>query len=156
MFHEIYIFLLQPFWPTVNQAATLIVCSYAILVGSWRERFVAFAYLVAYLAVIGFELVMRGYATPLSFLADVLCLPAFLWANHKSLYIWTRWALAFQGLSLVADIIPLLGGPGYFAACVIALGVLSYGVLAALLTGTISAQVRKHRERTEDQASARN
>ena len=147
---------MQPFWPSLNQVVTFVVCSYAILAGPWRERFLGSVYLAAYLATAALAFASSWHSVSLTFLADMLCLPGFLWADHKSPRAWTRWALVCQGLSIAADIVVLVGGRAYFTACIIALGIFSYGILTALLTGTISAQVRKHRERTEDQASARN
>ncbi|WP_443747718.1 hypothetical protein [Asticcacaulis solisilvae] len=150
MFHEIYIFLLQPFWPTINKVATVLICSYAILAGSWRERTVGSVYLIAYLFLESFAVVSHRLPIFLAFLADVLCLPGFLTANRTSPYPWTRWALACQLLSVVVDILNLLDAK-YSPPCLIALGVLSYGVLASILAGTISAHARKRRERRSGQ-----
>ena len=146
MFHEIYSFLLQPFWPILNKVVTALVCSYAILTGSWRERTVGAAYLLTYMFVESFEAVSHRLPIFLAFLADILCLPGFLAANRKSALAWTRWALACQVLSVAVDIINLFDAK-YSPPCLIALGILSYGVLGSLLIGTVSAQVRKRRER---------
>jgi len=145
MFHEIYVFLLQPFWPTINKVVTFLVCSYAILAGSWRERTVGAVYLVAYLFVESFDLVSHRLPIFMAFLADVLCLPGFLAANRKSPYSWTQWALTFQLLSVGVDITNLIEAK-YSPPCLIAMGVLSYGVLGALLIGTISVQAHKRRD----------
>ena len=149
MVHEIVNFLMQPFWPTINKLVMLVVCTYAVAAGSWRERSVGVTYAAAYLIIESFALVSSRNYTFLGFLADTLCLPTFLGADHKSPHAWTRWALIFQALSVAADGLDLAGGRPYHAASVIALGLLSYGVLGALLTGTMSVRARKNRNRSE-------
>jgi len=143
MWHDIVNFLMQPFWPTINRVATFIVCSYAILAGSWRERFVGAVYMVSYVVVEAFASVSYLHSAPLLFLADVLCLPSFIIAGYKSPYSWTRWAVISQVLSVITDIILLAFGGRYYAVCLITLGILSYGVLISLLIGTVSAQIRR-------------
>ena len=84
--------------------AVVLVCSYALIAGSWRERFGALVYLTAYLIVLGF-----GKASPLSMLmADTLCIPGFFIANWKSRHPWPRWALAGQLLSVSVEVVALL------------------------------------------------
>lgn len=157
MWHDIVVFLMQPFWPTINRLATFIVCSYALLAGSRRERFVGAVYIAAYVVVEAFASVSYLHSTALILLADILCLPGFIIAGYKSPYSWTRWAMICQVLSVVADITPLAFGETYYAACLIILGILSYGVLISLLVGTMSAQIRRHRERKKTvQIDARN
>jgi len=146
MWHDIFVFLMQPFWPTINRVATFIVCSYAILAGSWRERFVGAVYMAAYVVVEAFASVSYLHSTALIFLADILCLPGFIIAGYKSPYSWTRWAVICQILSVITDIIPLASGGTYYAVCLITLGILSYGVLISLLVGTVSAQIRRRTE----------
>jgi len=143
MWHDIVVFLMQPFWPTINKVVTYIVCSYAILAGSWRERFVGAIYIVAYVVVEAFASVLYLHTTPLIFLADILCLPGFIIADYKSPYSWTRWAAICQVMSVITDIIPLASGGKYYAVCLITLGILSYGVLISLFVGTVSAQIRR-------------
>jgi len=146
MLHEIYTFLMQPFWAGINDVATYIVCSIAILVGSWRERFVGIAYMAAYLFLDTFALEAHRLTVFMSFTADILCLPAFLAADRKSPYRWTRWALVCQSLSVVTDIINLIIAK-YCPPCLIAMGVLGYGVLGSLLIGILTSLARKRRER---------
>jgi len=138
---------MNPIWTTINEVTVTLVCGYAVLVGSWRERLAGAVYAAASLFLGGFGVIPHRASLFLEFTADVLIMPGFLTVNRKSPYAWTRWMLAFQTLSFVPDIIKLMGNPAYFAPCTIAQGVLSYGVLASLLTGTISTQARKRRER---------
>jgi len=152
MWHDVVNFLMQPFWPTINRVVTLIVCPYAILVGSWRERFVGAVYLAGFVAVEALASVSHLHSLPLGFLADILTLPGFLRADYKSPYSWTRWAAISQVLSAFTDIIDLLSGEAYSTACQITLGILSYGVLTSLLVGTVSAQ-RRRRTAPKDELS---
>lgn len=153
MLHDVIVLLMNPIWTRINLVAVLITCSYAIVFGAWRERFGGAFYMAASLIVMVFVFVSNRSSIFVSLVADVLCLPGFLTIDRKSPKAWTRWALICQMLSIAADMVNLIGGRKYSSACLIALGVLSYGVLGALLVGTVSEQVRRHRERAKDHAS---
>jgi len=144
MWHDIVNFLMQPFWIPLTQAAIFLVCGYAILAGTWRERFGGIIYLVGYLIPwFTVTYLSRTYIV-MMLVADVLCLPGFIAINRKSPYAWTLWALIFQGLSVVADITDIvLFGVRFPPVYVITEGVLAYCVLASLLAGTVSAQLRR-------------
>lgn len=153
MLHGAITFLMNPIWPQINLVAMLATCSYAIVFGGWRERFGGAVYMAASLMVAVFVFVSSRTSIFVDLVADILCLPGFLTIDRKSPHAWTRWALICQVLSIASDMVNLIGGRKYSSACLIALGVLSYGVLGALLVGTVSEQVRRHRERAKDHAS---
>ncbi|WP_443747715.1 hypothetical protein [Asticcacaulis solisilvae] len=149
MFHEIITVLMQPFWIPLTRVAVFAVCGYAILSGSWRERFGGLTYMASFVLPWLFWLAYSSrIAVVLMLIADVLCLPGFLIINHKSPHAWTRWALLFQGLSIVGDMADMLiYGDRRPPVYILWEGILSYAVLAALLAGTISAQAGRRRER---------
>jgi len=152
MWHDIVNFLMQPFWIQINRITVLIVCGYAILGGTWRERFAGTTYMAAFLLPTLFAFVWSNrIAVPLLLISDILCLPGFLTVNRKSPYAWTRWALALQLLSTAGDVADMLiYGERRPPIYIISEAVITYGILAALLTGTISAQIRRYRQRPKD------
>lgn len=119
--------------------AVVLVCSYALIAGSWRERFGALVYLTAYLIVLGF-----GSASPVSMLmADTLCIPGFFIANWKSRHPWPRWALTGQLLSVSIELIALFPSNlsrWTFLTIEVAAG---WAVLLSILVGTIAYRVER-------------
>jgi len=153
MLHEIISFLMNPIWVPINLTTTLVVCGYAIFAGAWRERFGGAVYMAS--ALVSWFLPRITWRNSIFeiFVSDLLCLPGLIAINHKSPHAWTRWALCCQGIGIGADIVDLALGGKYFPAYVIGVAVLNYILLAALLIGTISAQVRRRRERDGNQIS---
>ncbi|WP_443747712.1 hypothetical protein [Asticcacaulis solisilvae] len=129
--------------------AVVLVCTYALIAGSWRERFAGFIYLTSYLIVLGFQV-----SSPLYMLtADALCIPAFFIANWKSRHPWPRWALAGQIFSVSFDIAALFVNQinrWTFSAVESAVG---WGVLLAILIGTIAYRGERRTMKAERQAS---
>lgn len=123
--------------------AVVLVCSYALIAGSWRERFGALVYLTAYLIVLGF-----GKASPLSMLmADTLCIPGFFIANWKSRHPWPRWALAGQLLSVSVEVVALLPtnlSRWTFLTIEVTAG---WGVLLSILVGTVAYRVERRAQK---------
>lgn len=126
--------MLQSVVAKAGAVAVVLVCSYALIAGSWRERFAGFIYLTGYLIVLGFQV-----SSPLYMLtADALCIPAFFIANWKSRHPWPRWALAGQIFSVAFDVAALFVNEinrWTFSAIESAVG---WGVLLAILIGTIA------------------
>lgn len=138
--------MLQSIVATAGAVAVVFVCSYALLAGSWRERFGAIVYLTAYLIVIGF-----GIASPLYMLmADMLCVPGFFIAGWQSRHPWPRWAVAGQLVSVGCDVVGLTGIMNRWTFLLIATTA-GWGVLLSILIGTIAYRV----ERRARKAAAR-
>jgi len=123
--------------------AVVLVCSYALIAGSWRERFGALVYLTAYLIVLGF-----GRASPVSMLmADTLCIPGFFIANWKSRHPWPRWALAGQLVSVSVEIFALFSNNlsrWTFLTIEVTAG---WAVLLSILIGTVAYRVERRAQR---------
>lgn len=151
MWHDIVNFLMQPFWIPLSRTVMFAVCGYAIIAGTWRERFAGLIYMVSYLIPWLFTLAYSNRsAIVLMLIGDVLCLPGLLTVNRHSPHAWTRWALLCQLLSVAADIADMvLFGARRPPVYIISEAVLSYGVMAALLVGTISARTTKRREQAQ-------
>jgi len=114
--------------------AVVLVCSYALIAGSWRERFAGFIYLTAYLIVLGFRI-----SSPFTMLAaDTLCIPAFFIANWRSRHPWPRWALAGQVVSVAFDILALFVHQISHWIFSTVESVIGWSVLLAMLIGTIA------------------
>lgn len=143
------------FWAQVGEIAVFTVCGYAIVAGSWRERFGGAIYLAAYIIPWVFAFIsIRGVGLYF-LLADVLCLPGFFTINRNSPHAWTRWALGCQTVSAIIDIPALIYHGSSTPLYIITQAVLGYILLIALLTGTISGQIRRRRERTEKRVRAK-
>jgi len=142
--------MLQSFATRLGAISIVLVCGYAILAGSWRERFSAFVYLTGYMMVLGFGLA-GPEASPVYMLAsDTLSLLGFFIVNWKSTHSWSRWAIAGQLASVILDVIALTGlfNRRFFLTLET---VAAYAVLLALLTGTISYRVRRRAMKAERQ-----
>lgn len=147
MLHDVVAFLMQRFWAQVGECAVALICGYALVAGTWRERFGGAIYLAAYLIPAAFASIStRGF--DLYFLvADVLCLPGLVTIARNAPHPWPRWAIGGQLASVIADIVSLMyRDNAIYPFYIITEAVLSYIVLIALLTGTIAAQLRRHRE----------
>lgn len=141
--------MLQTLVAQLGVGAILVVCLYALIVGSWRERFGAIIYLAAYLVSFGFGLIAVEHATLYLLVADLLCLQGFYVLSWKSPHAWPRWAVAGQLVSVVAEIANLfhvgLSDRNFMTIEMTA----GWGVLLALLIGAIAAaQARRDAKRT--------
>ncbi len=135
--------MLQSIAAKAGAAAVVLVCTYALVAGSWRERFGAFIYLTGYLIVLGF-----GVTSPVSMLfADMLCIPAFFIVNWKSRHPWPRWALGAQTVSVAVEILALLiPSVNRWTFLMLEL-VAGWVVLLAILMGTIAARIPRKPEK---------
>ncbi|MBW8733489.1 MAG: hypothetical protein JF571_04115 [Asticcacaulis sp.] len=138
--------MLQTLVTQLGAATVVLVCSYAVFAGSWRERFGAIIYLTAYLIFLGF-----GHASHLSpamymIISDTLCLLGFFMASWKSPHPWPKWAIAGQLVSVFLGIITLIGVLPRWIFLTLE-SVAGYGVLMSLLIGTIAYRARRRTDR---------
>ncbi|WP_443747714.1 hypothetical protein [Asticcacaulis solisilvae] len=147
MIDDIVRFLMHRFWAEVGEIAVFLVCGYALIAGTWRERFGGAIYLVAYVIPWVFAAISIRSVGLYFLAADVLLLPGFFTINRNSPQPWTRWALGSQVLSVALDIARLIYDSGRFDPFyIIVQAILGYVVLIALLTGTIAAHRLNHRK----------
>jgi hypothetical protein len=141
--------MLQSVVTQLGACAVALVCLYAIVVGTWRERFGAFIYSAGYMLTMGFALVMPEYVAAYMLVADVICLLGFYIACWKSQHPWPQWALLGQIVSVAIDIIVLLNiGVGVKGLLVVQT-IAAWGVLLALLLGTIAAAKERRAARKQ-------
>jgi hypothetical protein len=130
--------MLQSWVTQLGACAVGLVCLYAFVVGTWRERFGAFIYLSGYLLTMGFALVSADHTAAYMLVADVICLLGFYIACWNTQHPWPQWALLGQIICVAIDIIVLLNiGVGVTALLVVQT-VAAWGVLLALLIGTMA------------------
>ncbi len=130
--------MLQSLITQIGAGAVLLVCLYALIMGTWRERFGAVMYLAAYLLSLAFGVVSTEHTTWYLLIADVLCLLGFYITCWKARHPWPKWALCLQLLCVVmelATLLPLGVSERVFLTLETAAG---WGVLLAILIGTIS------------------
>ncbi|WP_443747713.1 hypothetical protein [Asticcacaulis solisilvae] len=126
--------------------AVLAACLYALVAGSWRERLCGGMYLIGYIAQVCFMAVADRPAVDM-FIVDILCLPPFLIASRQSPHPWLWLAVVGQAASLVADL-TALGFTGLSRWTYLTIEIVaSYSVLLALTGATVSAQLRRRREK---------
>ena len=140
--------MLQSWLAQMGAVAVVGVCLYAVIAGSWRERFGAIIYLSAYFLTIAFGIISTNHLAWYLLVSDVLCLLGFFMLCFKSRHPWPMWAmwaqLACVGVSLVALLNIGLAGWGYLTIETAA----GWGVMLALLVGTIAAaEARRNRKR---------
>lgn len=143
--------MLQSWVSQVGAGAILVVCLYALVTGAWRERAGAVIYLLAYLVSLGFGLVAPAHSTLYLLLSDALALQGFAVLAWKSPHPWPLWAVAGQLVCVAMEAVTLLNNgimSWYFLTAEMIAG---WGVLMALLLGTIAANAaRKTRRLVKD------
>jgi len=139
--------MLQSLATQVGAGAVLVVCVYALVMGGWRERFAGAFYLAAYALTFFFGLMSAEDRPLYLLLVDVLCVQAFVVAAWKSPHPWPFWALGCQVACVVAAIIHLahlgLDDRAYLTFETAA----AWGVMFALLLGTIAANTARRAAR---------
>lgn len=131
--------MLQSWVTQSGAAAIVIVCLYALIMGTWRERFGAVVYLAAYLLTMGFGLIALDHVTLYMLLSDMVCLQAFLFLCWKTPHPWPKWAVLGQLICVAVEIATLLHtGIDSFNFLTIETAA-GWAVLLALLLGTIAA-----------------
>lgn len=150
--------MLQSWITQLSALALLIVCGYALIVGSWRERFGALIYIAAYALSLGFGMISLTSAAPFipkyiasnyvamyMLVTDTLMLQGLCVVAWKSPHAWPKWAILCQVITIILHVAMLVGldlSQLVYLALVTALG---WCGLLALLLGTIAA--RQARER---------
>ncbi len=139
--------MLQSWVTQIGAAAVLLVCAYALVTGTWRERAGAVFYLAGYLISLGFGLMAVAHPTLYLLLSDAVCLQGFAVLAWKSPHLWPKWAVAGQLVCVVMEVITL-ASPGipswYFLTAEMAAG---WVVLLSLLLGTIAANKTRRAQR---------
>ena len=131
--------MLQSLVTQIGAAAVVVVCLYALIVGTWRERFGAVIYLAAYLLTMGFGLIEREHFTLYLLLGDMVCLQAFLFLCWKTPHPWPKWAVLGQLVCVAAELATLMKlGLHSFNFLTIETTA-GWAVLLSLLIGTIAA-----------------
>lgn len=134
-----------------GMAMVVIICGYALLTGTRREQIGGFVYLLAYVATYLMTLVTTHDNTALRYMApDVVCLITFLYLSWKAPHPWPLWALAAQFLTVAAEVATLTHSLTRWTLLT-AEAVAGYGVLLALLIGTLAAN-RVRREQRKGKA----
>lgn len=140
--------MLQSIISKLGACAVVLVCVYAIVAGSWRERFAGLIYLTAYIISLGLGLTSRSFPIYHMLLVDALCLAGLFMTNWKPVHPWPKWAFTAQLISVAADIFALIdyGLPRWFFLVVQI--VTGYAVLLAVLIGTINHRIRRRDAKT--------
>lgn len=119
------------------------ICLFAIIAGNWRERFGGTLYLALYALGYILSRITLDYAGWRHLLPDAIGLIGFLYLCWKAPHPWPIWAVAAQLLSVTAAIASLVHGIGRWTFLTMQM-VIGYGLLLALLIGTLAAlQSRK-------------
>lgn len=152
--------MLQSWVTQLGAIAIAVVCLYALVKGTWRERFGALIYAAAYLLSLGFGLISvengplflsdylrREYISLYLLVADVLLLQGLCVIAWKSPHPWPKWALMVQFVSIAAHVAVLwnlgLGNRAYLTIATAA----GWAVLIALLIGTVAAAQARRQAR---------
>jgi hypothetical protein len=141
--------MLESFVTRFNMVMVLLVCGFAIISGSWRERLCGALYLISYVMMLGFGLVSLDYASVYMTVADVLLVPGLWIIARRAPHPWAKCALAVQLVSVVVDIAAMsydISQWWYFTIQIVT----GYAFLICLLVGTFTARARR---RSEKQAS---
>lgn len=147
--------MLQSWVTQLGAGAVAVICLYAIVAGTWRERFGAFIYLSGYFLTLGFGLVAAEYFAAYMLVADVICLLGFYIACWKSQHPWPQWALLGQIISVAIDIIVLLNVGLGVTVLLVVQTIVAWGVLLALLIGTIAVTKARRDARKSGAKKAR-
>jgi len=146
--------MLQSVVTQLGAFAIAAVCLYAFVMGTWRERFGAVIFSAAYVLTVGFGVTSTDHIAAYLLVADVICLLGFYIACWKAQHPWPQWALLGQIICVAVDILTLLQfgiGRTVFLVVQTAAG---WGVLLALLIGTIAAAKARREVRTPGQKKA--
>ena len=140
--------MLQTWVAQMGAVAVVGVCLYAVIAGSWRERFGAIIYLSAYCLTIAFGIISTNHLAWYLLVSDVLCLLGFFMLCFKSRHPWPMWALWAQLACVLVSLVSLLNiGLAEWGYLTIETAA-GWGVMLALLIGTIAAvDTRRSRKR---------
>lgn len=124
--------------PWISFGVAVLVCGFALWKGDRWLRFVAAIYLAAWIAtpfaVIGDALSPEWRVM----IIDTVVMVLLLWASLKARRLWSIVAAACQMMSVASHIVSIIDLRIYINTLISGLALLSYGVLLALLAGTLS------------------
>ncbi|WP_421739792.1 hypothetical protein [Caulobacter sp.] len=125
--------------PWISYGVAVLICGFALWKGDRWLRFVAAVYLAGWTAS-PFVAIRDLMSPEWGVMAiDVLVMVLLVWASLKARRIWSIVAAACQMMSVASHIVSIIDLRIYIATLVAGLALLSYGVLIALLAGTLSA-----------------
>ncbi len=125
--------------PWISLGVAVTICGFTLWKGDRWLRFVAAVYLAGWIAT-----PFAAISDPLSpewrvMVIDVLVMVLLVWASLKARRLWSILAAACQMMSVASHIVSIIDLRIYIDTLVAGLALLSYGVLVALLAGTLSA-----------------
>lgn len=128
----------QTLTPWISFGAALLICGLALWKGDRWLRFVAAVYLAGWI-VTPFVAIRDPMSPEWGVMAvDVVVMVLLVWASLKARRVWSLVAAACQMMSVASHIVSIIDLRIYIATLVAGLALLSYGVLVALLAGTLS------------------
>ncbi len=141
--------MLQSWMTQIGAGIVVLVCLYAIVVGSWRERLGGVLYLAAYALSLAFGTIASEHSTLYLLVSDMVCLQGFVVLGWKSPARWPWWAVAAQVVSVTLEILTLLHAGLNNWTFLLAEALAGYAVLLALLMGAIAANRSRRRAGNE-------
>lgn len=144
--------MLQSLPALIGAGVVILVCLFAIIAGSWRERVGGIVYAGAYLLSLVLALVTLKTVAWRFLVVDTACLIGFFCLCWKAPRPWPLWALGAQLLSVLTSLAVLQMGTDKVLKWTLLTVVngLGYTVLLVLLIGTIGAiGARNNRETTK-------
>jgi len=139
--------MLQTLYTQVAAAALLLICGFAIVSGSWRERMCGIMYLAAYAMTIGFGMITTRDPAVYNSVSDTLLVPGFAVIARKSPHLWAKCALGIQVFSVGVDIAALIFDEINRWQFLTIQNAAGYAILACLLVGTFAARARRRAEK---------
>ncbi len=132
-------------FPTIMM---LLVCGFAIIAGSWRERLCGILYLAAYAMGIGFGFISTRHNTAIYMaVADVLLIPGFWVVARRSPPVWAKCVLVIQTVSVAIDGLALTYDGLSRWQYLTMLTAAGYAILACLFVGTIGHISKRRAEK---------
>ena len=121
----------------ISLCIALLVCGLAIWKGDRWIRFVAIVYVIGWIATP--FVALRDPLRPEwgVMVIDVAVMVLLVWASLRSRRLWSLFAAACQMMCVASHLVSIIDLRIYIATLIAGLGLLSYGVLLALLAGTL-------------------
>ena len=123
----------------ISLCIAVLICGMAVWKGDRWLRFVAIVYLIGWIATP--FVTLRDPMSPEwgIMVIDVAVMVLLVWASLQSRRLWSLFAAACQVMCVASHLVSIVDLRIYIATLVAGLGLLSYGVLLALLAGTLLA-----------------
>ncbi len=141
--------MLQSLTTQLAFVAMLLVCGFAIISGSWRERLCGVLYMAAYAVTFGLGLVSTRYAPVYVGVADAMLVPGFWVIARRSPQLWPKCVLGIQIASVALDIAAVTYTGLDRWLYLTAQNVAGYAILLCLLVGTFAALARRRSEKAQ-------